>query len=46
MEYAVEMFGKLGLRHVCIVEEGTGRLVGVAIKKRVVAYLEGIKEGH
>ncbi|KAI9873206.1 MAG: hypothetical protein M1830_000711, partial [Pleopsidium flavum] len=28
MEYAVEMFGKLGLRHLCVVEEGSGRLVG------------------
>jgi chloride channel 3/4/5 len=46
MEYAVEMFGKLGLRHMCILEEGTGRLVGVVIKKRLVAYLESIAEGH
>jgi chloride channel 3/4/5 len=46
MEYAVEMFGKLGLRHLCIVEEGTGRVVGVVIKKRMVAYLESIAEGH
>ncbi len=45
MEYAVEMFGKLGLRHLCVVEEGTGRLVGVIIKKRLVVWLEGIK-GH
>lgn len=29
MEYAVEMFGKLGLRHLCVVEEGTGKLVGL-----------------
>lgn len=46
MEYAVEMFGKLGVRHLCIVEEGTGRLVGVVIKKRILGYLEGIAEGH
>ena len=44
MEYAVEMFGKLGLRHLCVVEEGTGRLVGVVIKKRVVVWLEGLRE--
>ncbi|KAJ9668596.1 hypothetical protein H2201_001238 [Coniosporium apollinis] len=43
MEYAVEMFGKLGLRHLVVLEEGTGRLVGVIIKKRLVAYLEGLK---
>ena len=30
MEYAVEMFGKLGLRHLCVVEEGSGKLVGVS----------------
>ena len=29
VEYAVEMFGKLGLRHLCVVEEGSGKLVGV-----------------
>ena len=44
MEYVVEMFGKLGLRYLCIVEEGTGRLVGVIIKKRLVMWLEGLKE--
>ena len=43
MEYAVEMFGKLGLRHLCVVEEGTGRLVGVVIKKRVVVWLERLR---
>lgn len=43
MEYAVEMFGKLGLRHLCVVEEGSGRLVGVIIKKRLVVWLEGLK---
>ncbi|KAL2051760.1 hypothetical protein ABVK25_007916 [Lepraria finkii] len=44
MEYAVEMFGKLGLRHLCVVEEGTGKLVGVVIKKRLVFWLEGLKQ--
>jgi chloride channel 3/4/5 len=43
MEYAVEMFGKLGLRHLMVTEEGTGRLVGVIIKKRLVAYLDSLK---
>ncbi|GAB7350936.1 hypothetical protein MBLNU459_g1445t2 [Dothideomycetes sp. NU459] len=46
MEYAAEMFGKLGLRHLMVLEEGTGKLVGVIIKKRMVAYLDGLKEGH
>ncbi|KAF2428598.1 hypothetical protein EJ08DRAFT_592086 [Tothia fuscella] len=44
MEYAVEMFGKLGLRHLCIVEEGSAKLVGVVIKKRMVSYLEGLSD--
>lgn len=43
MEYAAEMFGKLGLRHLMVLEEGTGKLVGVIIKKRLVAYLDGLK---
>ena len=44
LEYAVEMFAKLGLRYLCVTEEGTGALVGVVIKKRVVAFLEKLKE--
>lgn len=43
-EYAVEMFAKLGLRQICVIEEGTGRLVGVVIKKRLVQWLEGLKD--
>ena len=42
MEYMVEMFGKLGLRHLIMVEEGSGKVVGVVIKKRLVVYLEGL----
>lgn len=43
MEYCIEMFGKLGLRHLMVLEEGSGRLVGVIIKKRLVAYLDALK---
>lgn len=46
LEYAVEMFSKLGLRYLCVTEEGTGALVGVVIKKRLVGYLEKLKESH
>jgi chloride channel 3/4/5 len=46
LEYAVEMFSKLGLRYLCVTEEGTGRLNGVVIKKRLVGYLEQLKEEH
>ncbi|KAK0858705.1 hypothetical protein LTR02_016817 [Friedmanniomyces endolithicus] len=42
MEYVLELFGKLGLRHLMLTEEGTGRLVGVIIKKRLVAYLDNL----
>jgi len=31
VEYAVEMFGKLGLRYLCVLEEGSSKLVGVSI---------------
>ncbi|KAF2472014.1 chloride channel-like protein 3 [Lindgomyces ingoldianus] len=44
LEYAVEMFSKLGLRYLCITEEGTSGLVGVVIKKRLVGFLEKLKE--
>jgi chloride channel 3/4/5 len=43
MEYVVEMFGKLGLRYLCVVEEGTSRLVGVILKKRLLMWLESVR---
>ena len=43
MEYAVEMFGKLGLRYLIVTEEGTGKVNGVIIKKRVVSWLDSLK---
>ncbi|CZS90674.1 hypothetical protein WAI453_004039 [Rhynchosporium graminicola] len=42
MEYAVELFGKLGLKHLIIVEEGSSAVVGVIIKKRLVIFLESL----
>ena len=44
LEYAVEMFSKLGLRYLMVTEEGTEGLVGVVIKKRLVGYLEYLRE--
>lgn len=44
LEYAVEMFSKLGLRYLCVTEEGTGKLIGVIIKKRLVGLLEHLRE--
>ncbi len=46
MEYLVEMFGKLGLRYICVTEEGSGKLVGVILKKRLVVWLESLKHWH
>lgn len=43
MEYLVEIFGKLGLRYICVTEEGSGKLVGVILKKRLVVWLESLK---
>jgi len=43
MEVAVELFTKVGIRYLCLTEEGTGRLVGFVIKKRVVRWLDGLK---
>jgi len=42
IEYAVEMFGKLGLRYLVIVEEETAQVVGLVIKKRLVSYLDSL----
>lgn len=44
IEYAVEMFGKLGLRHLIITEEETAKVLGVVIKKRLVNYLDGLRD--
>lgn len=44
MEYAVEAFGKLGLRHLMVLEEGSGKLVGVVIKRRMIGYLQKLHE--
>ncbi|KAF2833062.1 hypothetical protein CC86DRAFT_441730 [Ophiobolus disseminans] len=44
LEYAVEMFSKLGLRYLMVTDEGNGKLVGVIIKKRLVGYLEHLRE--
>ncbi|MCJ1399478.1 hypothetical protein MMC11_002680 [Xylographa trunciseda] len=44
VEYAVEMFGKLGLRYLVVVEEGSSKVVGVIIKKRLVVWLEKKKK--
>lgn len=44
MEYAVEMFGKLGLRHLCVVEEGTGKACWRDHQEGVGCVVGGIKD--
>jgi chloride channel 3/4/5 len=43
IEVAVAIFAQLGVRYLCITEEGSGKLVGVVIKKRLMSYLDGLK---
>jgi len=43
IEVAVELFTKLGIRYLCITQEGTGRLLGFVIKKRFLRYLDDLK---
>lgn len=45
LEYAAELIGKLGLRHLMVTEEGTGRIVGAVMKKRLVACINAMKHG-
>ncbi len=40
LEYAVEMFDKLGLRYLIVVEEETAEVVGVVLKKRLLRLLD------
>ncbi|KAI0133972.1 Cl channel CLC-3 [Xylariales sp. AK1849] len=43
VEMAVEMFGKMGLRYLIVVEEDTAKVKGVIIKKRLVSFVDGLK---
>lgn len=45
LEIAVEVFGRLGLRYLVIVDS-TGKVRGMCLKKRLVSYLEGLGEGR
>ncbi|CAI4213593.1 unnamed protein product [Parascedosporium putredinis] len=40
LEYAVEMFDKLGLRYLVIVEDGAARVLGVVVKKRLLGFFD------
>jgi chloride channel 3/4/5 len=43
IEVAVELFSKLGIRYLCLTQEGTGKLVGFVIKKRFLRYMDDLK---
>jgi chloride channel 3/4/5 len=43
IEIIVAIFTQLGVRYVCLTEEGTGSLVGVVIRKRLMSYLDKVK---
>ncbi|KAK6217084.1 chloride channel (voltage gated) [Colletotrichum tabaci] len=44
MEYVLEMFGKLGPRYIIIVEPETAKVLGVVLKKRLLDFLDRVKE--
>ncbi|TWU77761.1 hypothetical protein ED733_008637 [Metarhizium rileyi] len=43
LEYAVEMFGKLGLSHLVVVDDDTAKVVGMIGKKRLLSFLGRLK---
>lgn len=43
IEYAVEMFSKLGLNHLAIVDMTSGELLGIVIRKRLMLWLKDKK---
>ncbi|KAJ4309236.1 hypothetical protein N0V84_011616 [Fusarium piperis] len=43
LEYAVALFGKLGVRCLVVIEEHTAKVVGVVHKKRLLSFLESLK---
>jgi chloride channel 3/4/5 len=44
IEVVVAVFTMLGVRYICLTEEGTGTLAGVVIRKRLMGYLDGLEE--
>ncbi|KAF5599846.1 CLC chloride channel [Fusarium pseudoanthophilum] len=43
LEYAVEMFGKLGISYLVVTEEDTAKVLGVMSTKQLVAFLDKLK---
>ncbi|KAL7756504.1 hypothetical protein ACKLNR_013497 [Fusarium oxysporum f. sp. zingiberi] len=43
LEYAVELFGKLGISYLIVTEEDTAKVVGVMSTKQLIAFLDRLK---
>jgi chloride channel 3/4/5 len=43
LEYAVEMFGKLGISYLVVTEEDTAKVLGVVSTKQLIAFLDMLK---
>lgn len=43
LEYAVEIFARLGVRHVVVVDEETAAMVGVVVKKRLLSFFDALR---
>ncbi|KAF5594765.1 CLC chloride channel [Fusarium pseudocircinatum] len=43
LEYAVELFGKLGISYLVVTEEDTAKVLGVVLTKQLIAFLDRLK---
>ncbi|KAF4497643.1 CLC chloride channel [Fusarium agapanthi] len=43
LEYAVELFGKLGISYLVVTEEDTAKVLGVVSTKQLITFLDGLK---
>ncbi|KAG7406541.1 H(+)/Cl(-) exchange transporter 3 [Fusarium oxysporum f. sp. rapae] len=43
LEYAVELFGKLGISYLVVTEEDTAKVLGVVSTKQLIAFLDRLK---
>ncbi|CVL07627.1 related to CLC chloride channel protein [Fusarium mangiferae] len=43
LEYAVELFGKLGISYLIVTEEDTAKVLGVVSTKQLIAFLDRLK---
>ncbi|KAH6877099.1 chloride channel [Thelonectria olida] len=43
LEYAVEIFGKVGVKYLILTEDETAKVVGVVVKKRLLGFLSSLE---